>query len=51
MEVITTHTNADFDALASMVAAKKIYPAHLLFFQALKKGVFEIFLFTRRSMR
>ena len=26
MEVITTHVNADFDCLASLVAAKKIYP-------------------------
>jgi tRNA nucleotidyltransferase (CCA-adding enzyme) len=26
MEVITTHMNADFDALASMLAAKKLYP-------------------------
>ncbi|MFC1839629.1 CBS domain-containing protein [Thermodesulfobacteriota bacterium] len=25
-EIITTHTNADFDALSSMVAAKKLYP-------------------------
>jgi tRNA nucleotidyltransferase (CCA-adding enzyme) len=32
MEVITTHTNADFDALASMVAAKKIYPGAALVF-------------------
>ena len=32
MEVITTHTNADFDALASMVAAKKIYPGAVLVF-------------------
>lgn len=32
MEVITTHLNADFDALASMVAAKKLYPdAELVF--------------------
>jgi tRNA nucleotidyltransferase (CCA-adding enzyme) len=32
MEVITTHTNADFDALASMLAAKKLYPnARLVF--------------------
>lgn len=32
MEVITTHINADFDGLASMVAAKKLYPhAHLVF--------------------
>ncbi len=26
MEIITTHINADFDGLASMVAAKKLYP-------------------------
>lgn len=26
MEIITTHINADFDAFASMVAAKKLYP-------------------------
>ncbi|MBD3307098.1 CBS domain-containing protein [candidate division KSB3 bacterium] len=26
MDVITTHLNADFDCLASMVAAKKLYP-------------------------
>ncbi|MGA1839894.1 MAG: CBS domain-containing protein [bacterium] len=26
MQVITTHINADFDALASMLAAKKLYP-------------------------
>ncbi len=32
MEIITSHTNADFDALASMVAAKKLYPdARLVF--------------------
>ncbi|MFP3867599.1 MAG: CBS domain-containing protein [Desulfobacteraceae bacterium] len=32
LEVITTHLNADFDALASMVAAKKLYPNALLVF-------------------
>ena len=32
LEVITTHLNADFDALASMVAAKKLYPQALLVF-------------------
>ncbi|MCL4503196.1 MAG: CBS domain-containing protein [Deltaproteobacteria bacterium] len=26
LEVVTTHLNADFDAMASMVAAKKLYP-------------------------
>ena len=32
MEVITTHVNADFDAFASMVAAKKLYPNAVLAF-------------------
>jgi tRNA nucleotidyltransferase (CCA-adding enzyme) len=32
MEVITTHTNADFDSLASMLAAKKLYPSAVLVF-------------------
>jgi tRNA nucleotidyltransferase (CCA-adding enzyme) len=32
MEVITTHTNADFDSLASMVAAKKLYPNAVMVF-------------------
>ncbi|MBM4322782.1 MAG: CBS domain-containing protein [Deltaproteobacteria bacterium] len=32
MDVITTHTNADFDSLASMLAAKKLYPGAVLVF-------------------
>ena len=32
LEIITTHVNADFDGLASMVAAKKLYPEALLVF-------------------
>jgi tRNA nucleotidyltransferase (CCA-adding enzyme) len=32
MDVITTHLNADFDALASMVAARKYYPDALMVF-------------------
>jgi tRNA nucleotidyltransferase (CCA-adding enzyme) len=32
MEVITTHINADFDSLASMLAAKKLYPRAVLVF-------------------
>lgn len=32
MEVITGHTNADFDSLASMVAAKRLYPSAQLVF-------------------
>jgi len=31
-EVITTHINADFDALSSMVAAKKLYPDAVMVF-------------------
>ena len=30
MELITTHINADFDGLASMVAARKLYPGAML---------------------
>ena len=30
VDVITTHVNADFDALASMVAASKLYPEAML---------------------
>ena len=30
--VITTHINADFDALASMLAAQKLYPGALVVF-------------------
>lgn len=32
MDLITTHLNADFDGLASMVAARKLYPGALLAF-------------------
>ncbi len=40
MEVITSHTNADFDTFASMVAAKKLYPkARLVFSGSLEKGL------------
>ncbi|VAW41584.1 tRNA nucleotidyltransferase, A-adding [hydrothermal vent metagenome] len=40
MEIITTHLNADFDGLASMVAAKKLYPdAELVFAGSQEKSV------------
>jgi len=32
LTVITTHINADFDALASMLAAQKLYPDALVVF-------------------
>jgi len=44
-EVITTHINADFDALASMIAAKKIYPnATLVFPGSQEKNLRNFFL-------
>ncbi|MDD5435872.1 MAG: CBS domain-containing protein, partial [Nitrospira sp.] len=40
MEIITTHANADFDALASMIAAKKLYPdARMIFPGTQEKNV------------
>ena len=45
MEVITTHVNADFDAFASMVAAKKLYPnAVLAFAGSQEKSLRDFFL-------
>ncbi|MBI1912211.1 MAG: CBS domain-containing protein [Deltaproteobacteria bacterium] len=42
MEVITSHTNADFDTFASMIAAKKLYPqARLVFSGSLEKTLKE----------
>ncbi|UCD70999.1 MAG: CBS domain-containing protein [Syntrophobacterales bacterium] len=38
MEVITTHINADFDALACMLAAKKLYPEAILVFPGAQEG-------------
>jgi tRNA nucleotidyltransferase (CCA-adding enzyme) len=32
MDIITTHINADFDSMASMLAAKKLYPDAVLVF-------------------
>ena len=45
MEIITSHTNADFDALASMVAAKKLYPdATIVFPGSQEKSMRDFFL-------
>ena len=45
MEIITTHVNADFDALSSMVAAKKLYPdATLVFPGSQEKNLRNFFL-------
>ncbi len=44
-EIITTHINADFDALSSMVAAKKLYPdATLVFPGSQEKNLRNFFL-------
>jgi tRNA nucleotidyltransferase (CCA-adding enzyme) len=32
VEIITTHINADFDAMASMIAAKRLYPQAVMVF-------------------
>ncbi|MFB0519516.1 MAG: bifunctional oligoribonuclease/PAP phosphatase NrnA, partial [Acidobacteriota bacterium] len=32
MKLITTHLNADFDSLASMIAASKLYPGAIMAF-------------------
>jgi tRNA nucleotidyltransferase (CCA-adding enzyme) len=46
-EIITTHLNADFDALASMIAAKKLYPeATLVFSGSQEKNLRNFFLHT-----
>jgi tRNA nucleotidyltransferase (CCA-adding enzyme) len=45
MEVITTHINADFDALASMLAAKKLNPKAVLAFSgSQEKGLRDFFI-------
>ncbi len=38
MQVITTHINADFDAMASMIAAKKLYPDAEMVFPGSQEG-------------
>lgn len=44
MDVITTHTNADFDGFAAMIAAKKLYPsAELVFAGSQEKNLREFF--------
>jgi tRNA nucleotidyltransferase (CCA-adding enzyme) len=45
MDIITSHTNADFDALASMVAAKKLFPeATIVFPGSQEKNMRDFFL-------
>jgi tRNA nucleotidyltransferase (CCA-adding enzyme) len=47
MQVITTHLNADFDGLASMIAAQKLYPDAVMVFsgsqeKSLRDFIFEV---------
>ncbi len=44
MRVITTHTNADFDGMASMIAAQKLYPDALLVFPGSQEKVLRDFI-------
>ncbi|MDO8445773.1 MAG: CBS domain-containing protein [Deltaproteobacteria bacterium] len=44
MEVITCHHNSDFDALASMLAAKKLYPDAIAVFPGSQERVLRDFL-------
>ena len=44
MKVITSHNNADFDSLSSMVAAKKLYPDALLVFPGSQEKTLREFL-------
>ena len=44
MQVITTHLNADFDCLASMMAAKILYPQAHMVFPGSTERLVEIFL-------
>jgi tRNA nucleotidyltransferase (CCA-adding enzyme) len=52
MDVISTHIHADFDALAAMVAAAKLYPhARLLFSGSQERNVREFLRETRFPLR
>ncbi|MBW1861443.1 MAG: CBS domain-containing protein [Deltaproteobacteria bacterium] len=42
-EIITTHINADFDALASMIAARKLYPDATIVFPGSQEKNLRIF--------
>jgi len=44
MEIITTHTNADFDALAAMIAVNKLYPEAKLVFPGTQEKNVRFFL-------
>lgn len=52
MEIITTHTNTDMDALASMVAAQKLYPGAVMVFPGpLLKNVEEFMALHKDTLR
>jgi tRNA nucleotidyltransferase (CCA-adding enzyme) len=44
VEIITSHINADFDSLASMVAAKKLYPQAEMVFPGSQEKKLRVFL-------
>lgn len=44
MRIITTHINADFDGMASMIAAQKLYPDGLLVFPGSQEKILREFI-------
>lgn len=44
MHIITTHLNADFDGLASMIAAQKLYPEALMVFSGSQEKIVRDFI-------
>ena len=50
MDLITTHTNADFDALGSLVAAKKLYPNSRLLLPGSQEEAVQDFLALAREL-
>lgn len=44
MEIITSHVNSDFDTIASMLAASKLYPAAYIVLPGAKEGTVNDFL-------
>lgn len=51
MEVITCHHNSDFDSLASMLAAKKLYPSAIPVFSGSQEKVLRDFLSNNRFFK
>ena len=51
MDLITTHVNADFDGLSSLVAAKKLYPNSRLLLPGSQEEAVQEFLATDETVK